>query len=108
MKLSDKDLEVFSRNIGKIPMLNMTKENAEILKSLSDEVIASRQTILLYENIIHAIANIDTIFYTPDGEEREFNETESLNRIEELVMPVWNEYCEKSRKETEKMMKDWV
>jgi hypothetical protein len=44
LKLTDRDLEVFSKHIGKLPFINMTKENAEILKSIVDELIEKRET----------------------------------------------------------------
>lgn len=61
-----------------------------------------------YEDIIHAIANIDTIFYTPDGETREFDEKEALETIEKLVMPVWNEHCEETRKRNEEIFESFL
>ena len=52
-----------------------------------------------YENIIHYIANIDTIFLLPNGELREWNDKEVLEEIEKMVVPIWNNHCEKIRKE---------
>ncbi|WEG18615.1 hypothetical protein PQ478_09035 [Alkalihalophilus pseudofirmus] len=48
-----------------------------------------------FEKIICSIANIDTLFLQSNGEDREFNETEALEEIERLVMPVWIEYCKR-------------
>ncbi|MED1125456.1 hypothetical protein [Bacillus atrophaeus] len=56
------------------------------------------QKLKEYEYIIHSIANIDTIFYSPDGEDREFDDKEALKEIEKLVKPDWDEYCKKNRK----------
>lgn len=50
-----------------------------------------------YEKIIHAIANIDTFFHEFDGNDRDFNDSEALEKIMEMVQPIWSEYCEKER-----------
>ena len=50
-----------------------------------------------YEKIIHAIANIDTLFINGDGSEREWDYKEAMEEIERLVIPVWVEHCKKSR-----------
>lgn len=58
-----------------------------------------------YEKIIHNIANIDSLFVEPDGSEREHDDKEALNEIENMVTPVWNEYCEKSWVKLEQRLK---
>jgi len=72
--------------------------NKEELLACLDASLDLNQTLLKkakeYERIIHDIANIDTIFFNEDGTVREFNEREALGRIERLVMPIWNAYCE--------------
>jgi len=60
-----------------------------------------------YQNIIHAIANIDTIFMNQDGTDREWDDKEALETIEKMVMPIWDEHCEMARKETKKMFEEW-
>lgn len=72
-----------------------------------DWLIEQAKKVKRYEDIIHAIANIDTIFMLPDGSDRDWNDKEALEEIEKLVMPVWNEYCEEKRKEAEKMLKEY-
>lgn len=66
-----------------------------------DWLIEQAEKVKEYENIIHAIANIDTMFMNPDGTDREFNHKEALEEIEKMVMPIWNKYCEEFRKELE-------
>lgn len=72
-----------------------------------DLVFQSAKAIERYENVIHAIANIDTIFMLQDGTNGEWNDKEALEEIEKMVTPIWNEHCEESRKETDKMFKEW-
>lgn len=62
----------------------------------------SAKAIERYENIIHTVANIDTIFYQPDGEDRDWNNEEALEAIYKLVTPIWTEHCEESRVESTK------
>lgn len=57
-----------------------------------------RGKVKRYENIIGTIANIDTIFMNSDGTDRKWDDREALNRIEELVDPVWKEMCEESKR----------
>lgn len=60
-----------------------------------------------YENIISAIANIDTLFIMPDGDDREFDDKEALEEIFKLVKPVWEEICERKNRETKELFKEW-
>lgn len=69
------------------------------------EIIEQAEKSLEYESIIHAIANIDTIFMKPDGTEREFDENEALKAIDEMVAPIWSRHCEEYRKQLEKDIK---
>lgn len=79
-------------------------DNGYVIQDKAEDLVfQSAKAIERYENIIHAIANIDTFFMRPDGTDREWNDKEALEEIEKLVAPVWNEHCEESRKETEKM-----
>ncbi|AYP68297.1 hypothetical protein PQE75_gp182 [Bacillus phage vB_BcoS-136] len=66
------------------------------LKECEEENKKLREKVERYENIIHAIANIDTIFYNPDGTDREWDDKEALREIENMVMPIWNKHCEES------------
>ena len=52
-----------------------------------------------YENLLSAIANIDTIFMNDDGSERTWNDKEALQTIDHIVQPIWVEVCERIRKE---------
>lgn len=70
-------------------------------------VFKSATTIEEYEKIIHAIANIDTVFMLPDGTDREWDDKEALEEIEKLVKPVWDKECEYSREKTNEMFKGW-
>jgi hypothetical protein len=96
----------------------MSETNAEKLQRIKAEtetlwkvspnlkwLIEQAEKVERYENIIHAIANIDTIFYNHDGTEREWDDKEVLQEIEQLVMPVWNEHCEKSWKQIQNKIK---
>ena len=60
-------------------------------------LIEQAEKVKKYERIIHAIANIDTMFMDGDGNEREWNDKEALKEIDRLVMPVWEENCENYR-----------
>lgn len=81
------------------------KDNLE--KFEVEEVKPEAEKLKRYEDIIHYIANIDTMFMQPDGESREWNDREALEEIERTVMPVWNEACEKSREEANKLFAEW-
>ncbi|MFS0905653.1 hypothetical protein AB3N02_21655 [Priestia aryabhattai] len=54
-----------------------------------------------YENIISAIYNIDCIFMKPDGSDYPWDDKLALHEIENMAKPVWEEICERSRKEME-------
>jgi hypothetical protein len=43
MKLTDKELVVFSKNIKKMPFINMTKENVEVLQTMANEILELRK-----------------------------------------------------------------
>lgn len=48
-----------------------------------------------YEKTVFAIANIDTVFMNNDGTERDWDYKEAFERIEAMVMPLWNEHCDR-------------
>lgn len=84
-----------------------TQQNSSIEKcnTLLSEAI---NRIEEYENIIHSIANIDTIFMLPDGSDKEWCDKEALNAIEEIVKPVWDKHCEELDKEIDKEIQELI
>lgn len=92
MKLTEKELTYLKNNIKKIPFFNLTDENREMMTSMVNEIIQLR-------HIIYNIANIDTIFIRGDGEDEPWDDKLALAEIESLVMPIWNEHCERTNKE---------
>lgn len=87
----------------RIELIKTNWENGHFHAVDIDWLFEQVEKVERYENIIHAIANIDTIFMLPDGTDREWDDKEALEEIEKMVMPVWNEHCKESRKETDKI-----
>lgn len=81
-------------------MVNHQGVNKQVTVSKDefDYIIEQSKLTKRYENIISAIANIDTYFMLPNGEDREWNDKEALEEIERMVLPIWNEICERSSK----------
>lgn len=73
--------------------------DTDTLKIHKEWLIARAEQAEKYEKIIHAIANIDTLFINGDGSEREWDYREAMEAIERLVMPVWEEHCKNKRGE---------
>lgn len=57
-----------------------------------EQVLEDHSELKEYQGVVHDIANIDTIFYLPDGETREWDDKEALGAIEKLVTPIWEKH----------------
>lgn len=78
--------------------MNQDQVNVDLfdeVKRLQKENEALKAEYGKYEKVVFAIANIDTVFINGDGTEREWDDKEVLQRIESLVMPLWNKHCDR-------------
>lgn len=64
------------------PLCQSTNAESKEITSDVQWLIEQAEKTERYENILHFIANIDTIFYLPDGTEREWDDKEALKEIE--------------------------
>lgn len=83
------------------------ESNQERLQRLKTEGVLQKEDIQWlieqaekterYEHVIGAIANIDTIFLNADGSEQPWNDKKAMEVIDDMVIPLWNDICAKSK-----------
>lgn len=58
LRLTNDDLKTISKNLGsrRLPIINLTKENAEMLQSIVDELVEKRET---QEKLIELLGQAD-------------------------------------------------
>ena len=74
---------------------------------LQEEVNELKKEKENLEDIISAVANIDTAFMDGEGD-CNYTDKEALDKIMELVNPIWNEIATRKRTEYEEEFKEML